>query len=63
MNTPKTASAAPVRPELAFSLRLSRASDESSSLDVQLRACRIKAEALGFDAETIAAAAANAYVT
>ncbi|WKK21020.1 recombinase family protein [Streptomyces olivoreticuli] len=50
------------RAELAFSLRLSRSSDESSSLDVQLRACRLKAEALGFDAETIAAAEANAYV-
>ncbi|MDW6062925.1 recombinase family protein [Streptomyces sp. FXJ1.4098] len=50
------------RPELAFSLRLSRSSDESSSLDVQLRACRLKAEALGFDAETIAAAEANAYI-
>ncbi|WP_116214956.1 hypothetical protein [Streptomyces olivoreticuli] len=40
----------------------SRSSDESSSLDVQLRACRLKAEALGFGAETIAAAEANAYV-
>ncbi|MEV6420558.1 recombinase family protein [Streptomyces sp. NPDC051662] len=53
---------ASVRAELAFSLRLSRSSDESSSLDVQLRACRLKAEALGFDEETIAAAVANAYV-
>ncbi|MGW6598609.1 recombinase family protein [Streptomyces sp. NPDC055036] len=60
--TPVPAAAASVRPELAFSLRLSRTSDESSSLDVQLRACRIKAEALGFDAETIDAASANAYV-
>ncbi len=57
-----TPTAAPACPELAFSLRLSRASDESSSLDVQLRACRLKAEALGYDAETIAAAAANAYI-
>ena len=50
------------RPALAFSLRLSRASDESSSLDVQRRACRTKAEALGYDAETITAAEANAYI-
>jgi site-specific DNA recombinase len=50
------------RPELAFSLRLSRASDESSSLDVQLRACCHKAEALGYDSETIEAAAGKAYV-
>ncbi|MGW1074726.1 recombinase family protein [Streptomyces sp. NPDC002537] len=57
-----TDTAAPARAELAFSLRLSRSSDESSSLDVQLRACRLKAEALGFAAETIAAAEANAYV-
>ncbi|MFF0227627.1 recombinase family protein [Streptomyces sp. NPDC004629] len=62
MPLPNRTSAAPIRPELAFSLRLSRSSDESSSLDVQLRACRLKAEALGFDAETIAAAVANAYV-
>ncbi|MFE6691508.1 recombinase family protein [Streptomyces sp. NPDC057743] len=61
MKTPTTT--APLcRPDLAFSLRLSRASDESSSLDVQLRACRAKAEALGFDAETIECAALNAYV-
>ncbi|MEU1146427.1 recombinase family protein [Streptomyces sp. NPDC005863] len=58
--TPETS--APARAELAFSLRLSRSSDESSSLDVQLRACRLKAEALGFDEETTAAAVANAYV-
>ncbi|MFJ9771956.1 recombinase family protein [Kitasatospora sp. NPDC101157] len=64
LQTPAKAAPQPsaVRPELAFSLRLSRASDESSSLDVQRRACRAKAEALGFDAETIAAADANAYV-
>ncbi|MBH1935775.1 recombinase family protein [Streptomyces sp. AV19] len=42
----------PVRPELAFSLRLSRASDESSSIDVQRRACRAQAVALGFDPDT-----------
>ncbi|WHM38853.1 recombinase family protein [Streptomyces sp. BPTC-684] len=59
---PAPAKIAPVRAELAFSLRLSRASDESSSFDVQLRACRLKAEALGFDEETIAHASANAYV-
>ncbi|WP_066936771.1 recombinase family protein [Streptomyces sp. NBRC 110611] len=47
---------------MAFSLRLSRSSDESSSLDVQLRACCLKAESLGFSAEEIADAVANAYV-
>ncbi|MEU7050275.1 recombinase family protein [Streptomyces eurythermus] len=50
------------RPALAFSLRLSRARDESSSLDVQLRACRLKAEAMGFDPSTIAAAEVHAYI-
>lgn len=42
----------PARPALAFSLRLSRASDESSSFDVQLRACRAQATALGLDPDT-----------
>lgn len=50
------------RPALAFSLRLSRAADESSSLDVQLRACAAKAQSLGFSAEQIAAAQSSAYV-
>ena len=53
---------AQTQPPLAFSLRLSRLHDESSSLDVQLRACRAKAEALGFDKEAIETAAAHAYV-
>ncbi len=43
---------APVRPELAFSLRLSISSDESSSLAVQRRACRAQAVALGLDPDT-----------
>ncbi|GGY82626.1 recombinase family protein [Streptomyces nitrosporeus] len=42
----------PVRPELAFSLRLSISSDESSSLAVQRRACRAQAVALGLDPDT-----------
>lgn len=48
--------------DLAFSLRLSRASDESSSLAVQLRACCTTAAALGFSDEQITHAAAHAYV-
>ncbi|MFF3877416.1 recombinase family protein [Streptomyces sp. NPDC001978] len=40
------------RPALAFSLRLSRAADESSSFDVQLRACRAQATALGLDPDS-----------
>lgn len=40
------------RPELAFSLRLSRASDDSSSIDVQRRACRAQTIALGLDPDT-----------
>ncbi|MEU7163178.1 recombinase family protein [Streptomyces morookaense] len=47
-----TTATSAVRPELAFSLRLSRASDDSSSIDVQRRACRAQAVALGFDPDT-----------